>query len=250
MVQIFADVSSMQDGLLAIGGSDYNHIKNVLRMHPGEKLSVRGGDSSGREYLFEIVSFTDAQVNCRLLSVKQAESELPVNVLLFQGLPKSDKMDFIIQKTVEMGVSEIIPVEMHRSIVKLTGDKRRKRTVRWQAIAESAAKQSKRALIPRVHEILSMKEALAYAAEYSDLILVPYERMADEAESGTRTLIEALQPGQTAAVFIGPEGGFEETEVEAAVREGAKTISLGKRILRTETAALAFLAFLTYRFEL
>ena len=231
MVQIFADVSSMRDGLLAIGGSDYNHIKNVLRMHPGEKLSVRGGDSSGEEYLFEIVSFTDAQVNCRLLSVKQAESELPVNVLLFQGLPKSDKMDFIIQKTVEMGVSEIIPVEMHRSIVKLTGDKRRKRVARWQAIAEAAAKQSKRAVIPRVQEILSMKEALAYAAEHSDLILVPYERM-------------------SAAVFVGPEGGFEETEVETAVGEGAKTISLGKRILRTETAALAFLAFLTYRFEL
>ena len=184
------------------------------------------------------------------MSVKQAESELPVNVLLFQGLPKSDKMDFIIQKTVEMGVSEIIPVEMHRSIVKLTGDKRRKRVARWQAIAEAAAKQSKRAVIPRVQEILSMKEALAYAAEHSDLILVPYERMSDEPESGTRALIDALQPGQTAAVFVGPEGGFEEAEVETAVREGAKTISLGKRILRTETAALAFLAFLIYRFEL
>ena len=160
MVQIFADVSAMRDGLLAIGGSDYNHIRNVLRMHPGEELTVRTGDEGGEEYLFEIVSFTDAQVNCRLLSVKESESELPVRVLLFQGLPKSDKMDFIIQKSVEMGAAEIIPVEMHRSIVKLTGDKRRKRTARWQAIAESAAKQSKRAVIPQVQDILSMKEAL------------------------------------------------------------------------------------------
>ena len=250
MVQIFADVSSMRDGLLAIGGSDYNHIKNVLRMHPGEKLSVRGGDSSGEEFLFEIVSFTDAQVNCRLLSVKQAESELPVNVLLFQGLPKSDKMDFIIQKTVEMGVSEIIPVEMHRSIVKLTGDKRRKRVARWQAIAEAAAKQSKRALIPEIHDIMTMREAVDFAAAEADCIFVPYERMADETASGTRALLEQLRPGQTAAVFIGPEGGFEEAEVGAAVERGARTVSLGRRILRTETAGLAFLSFLIYRFEL
>lgn len=250
MVQIFADVSAMRDGLLAIGGSDYNHIRNVLRMHPGEELTVRTGDEGGEEYLFEIVSFTDAQVNCRLLSVKESESELPVRVLLFQGLPKSDKMDFIIQKSVEMGAAEIIPVEMHRSIVKLTGDKRRKRTVRWQAIAESAAKQSKRAVIPQVQDILSMKEALEYAASRADVILLPYEAMAEEKESGTRPLIENLQPGQTVAVFVGPEGGFEESEVEAAAARGAKTISLGRRILRTETAALAFLAFLTYRFEL
>lgn len=250
MVQIFADISALRDGMLAIGGSDYNHIRNVLRMHPGEELAVRGDDDSGEEYLFEIVSFTDTQVNCRLLSVKQAESELPVRVLLFQGLPKSDKMDFIIQKSVEMGVSEVIPVEMHRSIVKLAGDKRRKRVARWQAIAESAAKQSKRAVIPQVQDILSMKEAVEYAASRADVVLLPYENMAQEKESGTRRLIEELRPGQTVAVFVGPEGGFEESEVETAVGRGAKTISLGRRILRTETAALAFLAFLTYRFEL
>lgn len=247
MVQIFADLSAMQDDLLAIGGSDYNHIRNVLRMHPGEKLTVRGG-SDGEEYLFEIVSYTDTQVNCRLLSVKQAESELPVRILLFQGLPKSDKMEFIIQKTVEMGVSEVIPVEMHRSIVKLTGDKRRKRVARWQAIAEAAAKQSKRAIIPRIREIMTIDEALAYAAEQADVILLPYECAAGE--SGTRELIENLQPGSTAAVFVGPEGGFEEAEVDEALSRGAMTISLGRRILRTETAALAFLAFLIYRFEL
>lgn len=250
MVQIFADISALRDGMLAIGGSDYNHIRNVLRMHPGEELAVRGDDDSGEEYLFEIVSFTDTQVNCRLLSVKQAESELPVRVLLFQGLPKSDKMDFIIQKSVEMGVSEVIPVEMHRSIVKLAGDKRRKRVARWQAIAESAAKQSKRAVIPQVQDILSMKEAVEYAASRADVVLLPYENMAQEKESGTRSLIEELRPGQTVAVLVGPEGGFEESEVETAVGRGAKTISLGRRILRTETAALAFLAFLTYRFEL
>lgn len=250
MTQIFADLSTMQDGILAISGEEYNHIKNVLRMHPGEKLAVRGTDQSSDEYVFEIVSFTDNQVNCRLLSVKQSESELPVRVILFQGLPKADKMDFIVQKTVEMGVAEIVPVQMHRSIVKLAGDKRRKRIERWQSIAGAAAGQSKRAMIPQVHDLLTYREALQYAASAADLVLVPYEAMADEAGSGTRSLLEGLQPGQTAAVFVGPEGGFEESEIEAALESGARTISLGRRILRTETAALAFLAFMIYRFEL
>ena len=250
MTQIFADLSAMQGDMLAVCGEDYNHIKNVLRMHPGEKLAVRGTDESSEEYVFEIVSFSDSQVNCRLLSVKQSEAELAVRVILFQGLPKADKMDFIVQKTVEMGVTEIVPVEMHRSIVKLAGDKRRKRVSRWQSIAEAAAKQSRRAMIPRVHDILSYNEALQYAAQAADFVLVPYEAMADEAGTGTRSLLESMKAGQTVAVFVGPEGGFEESEIEAALEGGARTISLGKRILRTETVALAFMAFLIYRFEL
>ena len=191
MTQIFADLSSMQDGMLAIGGEDYNHIKNVLRMHAGEKISVRGTDGNSGEHIFEIVSFSDSLVQCRLLSVKESDVELPVRVILFQGLPKGDKMDLIVQKTVEMGVSEIVPVEMHRSIVKLTGDKRRKRVMRWQSIAEAAAKQSRRAVIPQVNVILTYKEALQYAASAADLILVPYEAMADEAGNGTRALLES-----------------------------------------------------------
>ena len=260
MLQIFADVSAIRDGILAIGGSDYNHIKNVLRMRPGEKLAVRrdssdgfgdGGDAdSQEEYLFEIDSFTDEEVVCRLLTVKRSESELPVRVMLFKGLPKSDKMDLIVQKTVEMGVTDIIPVEMHRSIVKLTGDKRRKRVGRWQSIAEAAAKQSKRALIPQVHDIMTMEEAVSLASSQADRVLVPYEGMAEGKENGTRTLLESLVPGQTIAVFVGPEGGFEDSEVSLALRSGAVTMSLGRRILRTETAALAFLSFLIYRFEL
>ena len=252
MLQIFADISAMQEDMLAVGGESYNHIRNVLRMHPGEQVCVRSdaGDDSGDEYLFEIDSFSDSLVHLRLISVREAQTELPVRVVLFQGLPKADKMDFIVQKAVEMGASRIVPVQMHRSIVKLTGDKARKRTARWQAIAEAAAKQSRRALIPEVGEVLSMEEAVRTARDQADLILVPYERMADEAGTGTRRLLEALQPGQTVAVFVGPEGGFEPEEVDRAVESGARTISLGRRILRTETAALAFLSFLTFRFEL
>ena len=168
MVQVFADLSAMQDGILSIGGNDYNHIKNVLRMHPGDQLAVRpdtdGNEEGSGEYLFEIVSFSESTVNCRLLSVREAQTELPVRVLLFQGLPKADKMDQIVQKTVELGVTDIIPVQMHRSIVKLSGDKRKKRIDRWQLIAEAAAKQSRRSILPQVHDLCLMREALAMAA--------------------------------------------------------------------------------------
>lgn len=252
MTQIFADLSDMRDGLLSIEGSEYNHIRNVLRMRPGEKLSVRGTDGGGDEYCFEIVSFSDGGAHCRLLSVERSDTELPVRVLLFQGLPKGDKMDFIVQKTVEMGVAGIIPVQMRRSVVKLSGDKGKKRTARWQSIAEAAAGQSRRSVVPLVHDILSMEEALRYAASAADAVFLPYELLAGEEREAhrTREKLEALRPGQTAALFIGPEGGFEESEVEAAAQIGAQTVSLGRRILRTETAAMAFLAFLAYRFEL
>lgn len=254
MLHIFADLSEMVDETLSIGGSDYNHIRNVLRMNPGDELVVRDaeGENEG-EYHFGIEAFSDSQVICRLRFVKRADVELPVKVILFQGIPKGDKMDFIVQKTVEMGVSEIVPMETRRSIVKLKGVKRVKRNDRWQAIAESAAKQSRRAYIPKVHEILSMEVALRYASEEADVLLVPYEMMADSdpmQENGTRALLEALSPGQTVAVFIGPEGGFEESEINEALESGAKAVSLGRRILRTETAGIACLSFLIYRFEL
>lgn len=253
MLQIFVDLSAMRDGLLEIGGEEYNHIRNALRMKPGEQLLARDADSpdgDSEAALLEIVSFTEDRVICRLQTLQRSEVELPVRVILFQGLPKSDKMDFIVQKAVETGAARIVPVEMHRSIVKLTGDKRRKRVARWQAIAEAAAKQSKRAMIPEVGEILSMEEALRCASETADVVFVPYEGLAAADGTGTRALLEDLQPGQTVAVFIGPEGGFEDSEIEEAMARGARMISLGRRILRTETAALAFLSFLTYRFEL
>lgn len=257
MLQIFADLSSMEDGILRIGGSDYNHIRNVLRMRPGEELSVYSLDGAEApedcdEYRFEILSFADdeGEAVCRLRFVKRRQAELPVRVVLYQGLPKSDKMDFIVQKAVEMGVSEVVPVRMHRSIVKLSGDKSAKRVARWQSIAKAAASQSRRAFIPQVSEVLSMAEAVRRAAGTADVVFVPYERLADEEETGTRALLDALEPGQTAAVFVGPEGGFEGSEVASIVEAGGHTVSLGRRILRTETAALAFLSFLIYRFEL
>ena len=177
---------------------------------------------------------------------QEPEYELPCRIYLFQGLPKADKMELIIQKAVELGAYEIIPVETKRCVVKLDGRKSAKKTARWQQIAESAAKQSKRMLIPNVHEVLTFREALKYA-ESMDVRLVSYELARGMQE--TKEILAGIEPGQSVGIFIGPEGGFEEKEIEAAIEGGAKPITLGRRILRTETAGLAILSVLMFQLE-
>ena len=237
----------MQDDLLHVTGKDVNHIKNVLRLRPGDEISVRTGQDE-REYRYGIEEFTDSEVICRLRFVKESDVELPVKVLLFQGLPKSDKMDLIVQKAVELGATEIIPVQMRRSVVKLEGAKIAKRTQRWQTIAEAAAKQSRRAVVPIVHEPMTMEQAVQFAAANSDIRLLPYELQ--EEDGSTRELMESIRGRNSVSVFIGPEGGFEPEEVELARETGVHPISLGKRILRTETAALVVLSWLIYLLEI
>ena len=243
MLHIFVDPAQMQGDLLRVTGTDVNHIKNVLRLRPGDEISVRTGQDE-REYRYGIEAYTDSEVLCRLRFVKDSDVELPVRVFLFQGLPKADKMDLIVQKAVELGVCEIIPVQMRRSVVRLDGAKKAQR---WQTIAESAAKQSRRAVIPVVREPVSMEEAVRYAKENTDVRLLPYELQKED--GSTRERIDAIREGSAVSVFIGPEGGFEPEEVEMAREAGILPISLGKRILRTETAALVVLSWLIYRFE-
>ena len=156
-------------------------------------------------------------------------------------------MDLIVQKAVELGAAEIIPVQMQRSVVKLDGAKRAKRTQRWQTIAEAAAKQSRRAVVPLVREPMSMEEAVRFAVQNTDTRLLPYELQ--EADGSTRELVEGIREGSSLSIFIGPEGGFEPGEVELARQAGVLPISLGRRILRTETAAMVVLSWLIYRFE-
>ena len=246
MLHIFVDPAQMQGDLLRVTGTDVNHIKNVLRLGPGDEISVRTGQDE-REYRYGIESFENDEVLCRLRFVKESDVELPVKVYLFQGLPKADKMDLIVQKAVELGAAEIIPVQMRRSIVKLDGAKKVKKTQRWQTIAEAAAKQSRRAVIPVVREPMTMEEAVRYAAQNTETRLLPYELQ--EEDGSTRELIEGIAGGSSVSIFIGPEGGFEPGEVEMAREAGIMPISLGKRILRTETAALVVLSWLIYRFE-
>lgn len=247
MLHLFADPSDVQDELLTITGPEVNHIRNVMRLKPGEEISVSiGGD--GKEYRYGIESYTEDSVLCRLRFVKDKEVELPVKVLLFQGLPKADKMDLLVQKAVELGAAEIIPVSMERCVVKLDAGKAAKKTARWQTIAESAASQSRRSIIPRVLAPMSMKEAVEYAKEQTEVRVIPYELQEDD--GSVKQYLESLKEGQSVSIFIGPEGGFAPGEVELAKEAGIRPISLGRRILRTETAGLAILSWLIYILEI
>lgn len=244
MHQFFVEPENIQGNKIVITGEDVNHIKNVLRMKVGDEIAVSNG-VDGKEYRCGIVSISE-EVLCELRFVKEDGVELPSKITLFQGLPKADKMELIVQKAVELGVYEIVPVSMGRCIVKLDEKKQKSKISRWQGIAESAAKQSKRRIVPQVTSVMSMKEACKYASEM-DIVLVPYELAEDMPK--TRELIEAINPGQRIGFFIGPEGGFEEMEIALAMEAGAKPITLGKRILRTETAGFTVLSILMYHLE-
>lgn len=245
MYQFFVEPSQIQDKKVIITGSDVNHIRNVLRLKIGEEIAVRNG-VDGNEYRCGIEAFAQDQVLCSLRFVREEGVELPSKIYLFQGLPKADKMELIVQKAVELGAFEVIPLAVKRCVVRLDEKKAQAKIARWQGIAEAAAKQCKRGIVPEVKRPMTMHEAVTYAAQM-DVRLLPYELAEDM--SRTKKLIGAIKPGQSVAVFIGPEGGFEESEVEEALAAGIEPITMGKRILRTETAGLAVLSWLMYHFE-
>ena len=228
MYHFFVPAENISDSQVVITGGDFNHIKNVLRMKPNEKFIAN--DGNGASYCCSI----------------RESSELPVRLVLFQGLPKADKMELIIQKAVELGAAEIVPVEMVRCVVKLDEKKKKSKLARWQSIAESAAKQSGRTVIPEVKAVMNFDDALKYA-ETLDVLLVPYE-CADSLKK-LREKIDGLKTGMSAGIFIGPEGGYEEKEIEKAKEHGGEIVSLGKRILRTETAAIASLSICMFNIE-
>lgn len=230
---------------IVITGEDVNHIKNVLRMKIGEEIAVSNG-VDGREYRCEVAQLLSDEVVCKLRFIKENDVELPAQVYLFQGLPKADKMELIIQKAVELGVYSVIPVATRRSIVKLDDKKAVAKQNRWQGIAEAAAKQSKRKIIPKIEKVMSFAEALEMAKEL-EVRLIPYELAEDM--SHTKEIIERIREEQKIAIFIGPEGGFDETEIALASEVGVEPITLGKRILRTETAGMTVLAWLMYHLE-
>lgn len=244
MYNFFVEDSSRQDNCYYITGSDFNHIKNVLRMKTGDTFLV---SESGISNLCCLESIDGETAVARIIEENYQNTDLPVKLYLFQGLPKSDKMELIIQKTVELGVHEIIPVEMSRCVVKLDDKKKKSKQMRWQAIAESAAKQSKRNSIPQVSDVLTYKQALAMAKEL-DVILVPYESKNGMAD--TKEALSQIENGMSVGIFIGPEGGFEESEIDAATASHGRIVSLGKRILRTETAAMTAVAMCMLHVEM
>lgn len=244
MQRFFVTPSQVKGDRIYIEGSDVNHMKNVLRMRPGEELMV--SDGNNLQYLCRVAEYAEGQAVLSVERQETVDTELPSRIYLFQGLPKQDKMELIVQKAVELGACGIIPVETRRSVVRLDEKKKSKKVQRWQQIAESAAKQAGRGYIPKVESVLSYEETLKRAEEL-DVRLIPYELA--EGMEGTRRMVESIRPGQSVGILIGPEGGFEKNEVEAAKEAGFFPVTLGKRILRTETAGLAVLSVLMYHLE-
>lgn len=244
MYRFFVPDGQIHQGCAEIAGDDVNHIKNVLRMEKGDPLVISCGQ--GTDYYCIIKNIRSDQIDLEVEREMPVRTELPLPITLFQALPKADKMEWIIQKAVELGAVEIVPVRTRRCVVRLDESRAAKKRQRWQSIAEAAAKQSGRGIIPAVHEVVSFTDALRYAAQLDNCI-IPYELFDDMAE--TQKTIGNICAGTSIGIFIGPEGGFERGEIEQAMREGVAPISLGRRILRTETAGLAILSVLMFRIE-
>ena len=232
MFNFFIEEGNRHNNRYMIDGADFNHIKNVLRMKIGDEFLVSENNVSN---LCRIESLENECVIAEIIEERFQDTNLPIKIFLFQGLPKSDKMELIIQKSVELGAEGIIPVEMNRCVVKLDDKKKKSKTERWQSIAESAAKQSKRTSIPEIYNVMNFKDAVKKASEL-DLFIVPYE-CKDGMES-TKNALKTIKSGMSVGIMIGPEGGFELNEIDYAINAGGIPVSLGKRILRTETAAI------------
>lgn len=244
MHRFFVQENQILENEIVIEGADVNHIKNVLRMKVNDGIMVSCG--AIKEYICRIKTFDDNVIIATVDDVKEVDVELKSKIYLFQGLPKSDKMELIIQKAVELGVFEIVPVAMKHCVVKLDSKKEAAKLARWQGISESAAKQAKRMIIPEVTGVKSFAEAVAMAQEL-DIRIMPYEKALNIDE--TKAFLNKIKPGESIGVFIGPEGGFAEEEVELARQNAIHTITLGKRILRTETAGITMLSILMYQVE-
>lgn len=245
MYRFFVEPDKLKDDEIRIEGKDYNHIRNVLRMKTGEEVLI--SDGGDKEYLCQIEAYSQNEsVKLKIVDVFGSARELPSKITLFQGYPKGDKLETIVQKAVELGAYEIVPVMMKRCVVKLDDKKAAKKVERLNSIALSAAKQSKRGIIPHVREIMTLHEAVDYAKKM-DYVILPYEQ-AEGMEYSRQVLLQAKEK-ENIAVFIGPEGGFEWSEVEKIQQIGGKTVSLGHRILRTETAGMTVLALLMYMLE-
>lgn len=244
MSHFFIESHQIAGEILTIEGDDVNHMKNVLRMRSGEAFTA--ADENGIFYRCEVDTLDKQQVTAKILWKEKGSSELSSKIYLFQGLPKSDKMELIIQKAVELGAYQIIPVATKRAIVKLDAKKEASKLKRWQSIAEGAAKQSGRMLIPQITEVKTYAEALQLA-QTLDVNIIPYE--CARGMEGTREILNSIKRGMSVGIFIGPEGGFEESEVTQAQELGIHPVTLGRRILRTETAGLTTLSILMYLLE-
>lgn len=241
MYKFFVEPEQIVEDTVFITGEDVNHIVHVLRMKKGEQVLV--STSNDREYLCEITALEEEAVQLKLLDVYGSNRELPIEVTLYQALPKGDKMETVIQKMVELGAVRIVPVVTKRCVVQLDQKKAAKKVARWNAISEAAAKQSKRNKIPEVMMPMSFAEALLDAKKL-EAALIPYENA--EGMEQARSMVDEAAKKRSLGIFIGPEGGFTEQEMEKSQQNGVKPISLGHRILRTETAGMMLMSVIMF----
>ena len=245
MHRFYVDSGAISGDTITITNSDVNHIKNVLRLTRGESLIIYDGER--RDFSCIIESIDNNEVLLKIIDSYENETELPGKVYLFQGIPKKDKMELIIQKSVELGVYEIVPVTTKRTIVKIRDKKRENKKIeRWQSIATSAAKQSIRGIIPKIHSPMTFTQAIDYGKNL-EFKLIPYEKARDI--KATRDIIHGIKDKKSIGIFIGPEGGFDEDEINHAKNNDFISITLGKRILRTETAAIALISMIMLELE-
>ena len=240
MPKYFTEPENIKDGFIEIFSDEAKHILNVMRMEIGDKLTICDGQSN--DYLCRICETGKNCLKAKIEETTRSESEPKTKITLYQGLPKSDKMELIIQKCVEIGVCRIVPVITERAVVKIEkGAKEDKKTERWQKIAESAAKQSGRGIIPAVERPMKFKDAIEEAVKNGEAI-IPYE---NEKDRGLKEFVKNSK-AENIGIFIGPEGGFDTKEIEFAVENGVMSVTLGKRILRTETAGIVTSAIVLY----
>ncbi len=244
MYRFYVNREKISGNMIEITGSDVNHIKNVLRLNAGDWIIACNG--AGTDYVSRISEIKGDAISLTVEKVQDTDTELKCRVVLFQGIPKKDKMEFIIQKAVELGVNEIVPVVMSRCVVKLDEEKADKKRKRWQSISEAAAKQSGRGIIPSVNKPVSLFEAFDIAAglEYN---MIPYELQ--DGMTASRKIVDDACTKSSVGIFIGPEGGFEKSEIDEAVKRNIRPITLGKRILRTETAGIALLSVMMFQMQ-
>jgi len=241
MHKFFVPKDSIVDNVAIIDGEDVKHIYRVLRLKVSDKVSIN--NSNGKEYIGEITLIDKKQVIINLLQENPINNESPIDVYLFQGLPKSTKMDLIVQKNTELGVKAVTPVITERVVVK-TELKDLKKVDRWNRIALEASKQSKRSLVPQINAPIDFENLLAQLKNM-DLVVVPYE---NEEGYGIKKTVQNIGEKHIAkaAIVIGPEGGFEDYEILKLKEIGAEIVTLGPRILRTETAGFTCLSLIMY----
>lgn len=243
MNRFFVKKESIYKDGITVEGEDVQHISRVLRLKEGDKIVLC--DQQGTDYLVSIENISKHTIRTNILSKESSKGEPSMEVVLYQGIPKSTKMDLIIQKCTEMGITRVVPVMTARTVVKLESEKdEAKKVARWSKIAEEAAKQSARGIVPRIEMPVSLEQALADSKNL-DLVLIPYEW---EKETSVKAALQGKSP-KSVGFFIGPEGGFDTYEIDKAKQSGLVPVTLGNRIMRTETAGFAMLTCIMYQFD-